>query len=84
MMGKTWKDWIGETRVQRRSLLQNRDGVRQVWVDNYGAHYVDGEYAPLLNKAKMRIRKLPACATDKCQPADSFVISKIKEVWTEA
>lgn len=35
----------------------------------------------VLNNKKIRIRKLVACATDKVQPCDSFVISKIKDEW---
>ena len=31
----------------------------------------------------MKIRKLPANATNLCQPANSFVISKIKDAWTQ-
>lgn len=35
----------------------------------------------LLGKQNIAIRKLVACATDKIQPCDSFVISKIKDEW---
>jgi hypothetical protein len=35
----------------------------------------------VLQEKKIRIRKLVACATDKIQPCDSFVISKFKYEW---
>ena len=28
-----------------------------------------------------KLRKLPANITDMCQPADSFILSKIKDAW---
>ena len=34
-----------------------------------------------MRKLNAVIKKLPANATDLCQPADSFIISKIKDVW---
>jgi hypothetical protein len=38
-------------------------------------------YAMFL-KANTELRYFPPCATDLVQPADSFVISKIKDEWT--
>ncbi|KAE8966437.1 hypothetical protein PR001_g28407, partial [Phytophthora rubi] len=36
-----------------------------------------------LQRLNARLRYLPPNATDLCQPADSFVIAKIKDVWSQ-
>ena len=35
-----------------------------------------------MRKNNFELHHLPANATDLCQPADSFIISKIKDAWT--
>ncbi len=55
---------------------------RIIYVDNYGAHNDSPEVQTRLIGLKADIRKLVACATDMVQPCDSFVISKIKDEWT--
>jgi hypothetical protein len=52
---------------------------RHVFVDNAGGHKA-GSHEGLAD-LNMALHFLPANATHLCQPADSFVIQKIKEVW---
>jgi hypothetical protein len=44
-----------------------------------GGHNDSAKVQDHLDCVRARIRKLVACATDKVEPCDSFVISKIKD-----
>jgi hypothetical protein len=57
-------------------------GKRVIFVDNYGGHNDSAKVQDHLDRVRARIRKLVACATDKVEPCDSFVISKIKDEWS--
>ena len=71
--------WLEEPRANPPDKYGRK---KTIFMDNCGGHNEsDGSIAALL-KLRAEIRKLPAQATDLCQPADSFVISKIKDVWT--
>jgi DDE superfamily endonuclease len=83
MTKKVWLEWLSEPRAQRRNAsANNMPGKRVIFVDNYGAHNDSADVQMHLDRARASIRKLVACATDKVQPFDSYVISKIKDVWT--
>jgi hypothetical protein len=82
MTGKVWLQWLGEPRAQRRYGPSLHGGHRVVFVDNYSAHNGNDNIDIQLAKINASIRNLVACATDKVQPCDSFVISKIKDEWT--
>jgi DDE superfamily endonuclease len=51
-------------------------------MDNYNGHSLTDEASNLLARMNMEIRYFPKNATHLVQPADSFVISKIKDAWT--
>lgn len=53
-----------------------------MYVDNCGGHNDSPELREVLTKTNTELRYFPPCATDLVQPADSFVISKIKDEWT--
>lgn len=85
MTKDVWVQWLNEPRAQRRNVpainMPNSDRV--IFVDNYGGHNDGPEVQKSLSQIRASIRKLVACATDKVQPCDSFVISKIKDAWTD-
>ena len=53
-----------------------------LWVDNCGGHNASQDLERALAETQTTIHFFPPCATDLVQPADSFVISKIKDEWT--
>eukprot|EP00474_Spongospora_subterranea_P008081 CRZ08539.1 hypothetical protein [Spongospora subterranea] len=53
-----------------------------LWVDNCGGHNASQELDAALAETNTTIHYFPPCATDLVQPADSLVISKIKDEWT--
>ena len=53
-----------------------------IFIDNVGSHNETDESLAALTELGAEIRYLPANTTDKTQPCDSFVISKIKDAWT--
>ena len=55
--------------------------IRKLFVDNCSSHITDESVQAQLNAARTSLYKFPPNATDLIQPADSFVIQKIKEVW---
>lgn len=58
-----------------------RNWPRNLFVDNCSSHDEHDNIKAHLRAVRKIIRKLPGNATDMVQPADSFVIQKIKEVW---
>jgi hypothetical protein len=54
-------------------------------VDNFNSHHDDGNgnMHTALESSNVTLRYLVVAATDKIQPCDSFVISKIKDAWME-
>jgi hypothetical protein len=83
---KGWNDkklfptWFAEP----RAYLPDRYGrVKALFLDNCGGHNSSPELDAQLVRTKTKLRFFPPCTTDKLQPADSFVISKIKDAWME-
>lgn len=83
---KGWNDmqdipqWLSEP----RSFQPDRFGRQKLlFLDNCGDHNESDALSVALTKTKTTLRFFPPCATNKVQPADSFVISKIKDVWTK-
>lgn len=80
---KGWMDaavflqWLNEPRAMSRKV----GSTRQLFVDNCGGHVVNDEVEATLRSLNTAIHKLPPNATDLVQPADSFVIQKLKELW---
>ena len=52
-----------------------------MFLDKCGGHNDSDELIASLYATKTHIKYFPPCATDKGQPTDSFVISKIKDAW---
>ena len=81
---KGWMDhqvfvqWLEEKRANPPDKYGRR---KVIFMDNCSGHNDTNESVAALAKLNAEIRKLPANATDLCQPADSFIISKIKDVW---
>jgi DDE superfamily endonuclease len=80
MIRKVWEEAMGEKRFQYVRMQNGRQ--RQIWVDNFGRHRPTEKSVFTLNSFGARPRYLVACATDKIQPCDSFVISEINDEWT--
>ena len=74
-----WNEWLNEVRVVQPDCHGQR---RVLYVDNCTAHNDSTQALLTVDRLNIEIRKLPANATDMCQPADSFVISKIKDAWS--
>lgn len=60
--------------------VQQRSKV--VWVGNCTSHMITPRLRSILAEKRICLRYLPPCAIHLCQPADTFIISKIKDVWT--
>jgi hypothetical protein len=56
---------------------------KTIWVDNCIVHNITPQLAMVLAKKRTTLKYLPPCATHLCQPADIFIISKIKDAWTK-
>ena len=74
---KIFVEWL-------RELDDDEFGIRKiVYLDNCGGHNETPETLDMLRQKNVELRRLPANATDLCQPADSFLIQKIKEEWND-
>jgi hypothetical protein len=54
-----------------------------VWLDNCSGHTMIHELEIVLTSKHTKLCYLPPCSTHLCQPADTFIISKIKDSWTK-
>jgi hypothetical protein len=61
--------------------LYNR--TKTIWADNCTAHNITPRLAMVLAEKRTTLKYLPPCAIYLCQPADTFIISKIKDAWTK-
>ena len=52
-------------------------------MDNCASHNDSTQALLTTDRLNMEIKKLPVNTIDLCQPANSFVISKIKDAWTQ-
>lgn len=83
------KGWIDNTVMQQwaqepRALEKLPQGRRRVlFMDNCSGHKLTDALLEKLEKVNTEIRFFPPNATDLLQPADSFVIQKIKMAWTQ-
>jgi hypothetical protein len=53
-----------------------------IWVDNCSSHRITPRLTTVLTEKQTVLRFLPPCCTHLCQPADTFIILKIKDIWT--
>ena len=82
---KGWNDktvlfpqWLSEPRAYQGDPYGR---LKVMYLDNCGGHNDSAALIASLHATNTRINYFPPCATDKVQPADSFVISKIKDAW---
>ncbi|KAG2776058.1 hypothetical protein PC129_g22897 [Phytophthora cactorum] len=69
--------------TERRAIAADPQGRRKtIFLDNCSGHLEESQCQNELNRLNARLHYLPVNATDLCQPADSFVIAKIKDVWS--
>lgn len=72
-------EYFREKRAHCRHKMN--DYERIIYLDNCGGHNETVDLVESLDDAQATLRFLPENATDLCQPADSFVISKLKQYW---
>lgn len=75
---RVFAEWLGEGRIFKPFPDERK---RVIYVYNAGGHARNDEVRAALQKSNTELRLLPKNATEICQPADSFVIQKIKTAW---
>lgn len=81
------KGWIDKQVMvqwlrERRNICSLPNGEhRVIFMDNCPGHAITDELRQALLEIKTELRFFPANATHLLQPADSFVIQKIKAAW---
>ncbi len=75
---RVFAECVSEPRAIRK-LTGRRNRV--LFVDNANGHEENPHQKRMLNKISTLLRKFPTNATQLVQPADSFIISKIKDAW---
>jgi len=82
---KLWAQYLQEPRAHYRGHAADRSKQKVIFVDNFNSHHDDGNgnMQAALESNNATLCYLVATATDKIQPCDSFVISKIKDAWME-
>ena len=88
-IGPTPEGWM-DKQVTVQHLKERRviypdsgDHQRVLFMDSCGGHNESPVQQPALQQLNAVIRKLPKNSTHLCQPCDSWIIQKIKQVWTE-
>ena len=56
--------------------------MKTIWLDNCSGHSMTSRLVVVLATKNIFFKFLPQCFTHLCQPADTFLISKIKDAWT--
>ncbi len=85
--GQTFVEYFKEKRAHSRTPGDNRP--RTIFLDNCSGHNTSGhntsvQLTKVLPCLRASLKYFPANATDLVQPADSFIISKIKETWASS
>ena len=76
MDNRVFQAWLSEPRAIKKDTFGRK---RDLFVDNCSGHNETNAFLRLLREINTEPPKLPANATNMVQPADSFVISKIKD-----
>lgn len=76
-------EYFRENHAHHRDGRSDRGRERVIFLDNFSGHNNTEELQQALEGLKATLRFFPSNATDLIQPADSFVISKIKDYWRE-
>ena len=71
-------DWLSEPRAIDKNPVGR---TRVIFIDNCTAHNETPKQLEALEKINAKIMKPSANSTHLCQPLDSFVVQKVKEVW---
>jgi hypothetical protein len=82
---KGWTDQrvFREYLMERRAMWPDQKGrLKTIYLDNCGGHLSDDQCPDELQRLNARLCFFPANATDLCQAADSFVIAKLKDIWS--
>ncbi|OWZ15168.1 hypothetical protein PHMEG_00011231 [Phytophthora megakarya] len=78
MSQRVFREYLGG----RRAMNGDRHGREEhTLLDNCTSHLDEDQCENEFARLKARLVYFPANATDLCQPADSFVIAKIKYAW---
>ena len=78
MENRVFQAWMPEPRDIRKDNFGRK---RVLYVENCSGHNETNAVLRLLREINTDLCKFPENATDMVQPADSFVISKIKDAW---
>ena len=81
---KGWMDRIvfPEYLMEKKVMKPLPHGRRRIlFIDNCGGHCITPNVEEALRAVNTEIRFFPPNATDLIQPADSFVIQKLKDAW---
>lgn len=79
MTKRVFREYLKEKRAMNSDRL-GREKV--IFLDNCSGHLHEEECKEELAAINARLSYLPLNSTDLCQPADLFVIAKIKDVWS--
>ena len=74
---RVFGEWLSEP----RAIFALFTGKKVLRVENCSGHIFTNETSRLFARINTSRRKLPANATNLVQPADTFVIAKIKDAW---
>ncbi|KAG3078931.1 hypothetical protein PI124_g19739 [Phytophthora idaei] len=78
MYQQIFREYLGERKTQAPDRLGRK---KTIFLDNCSGHLSEDECKEELGALNASLTYLPPNATDLYQPADSFVIAKIKDVW---
>jgi hypothetical protein len=82
---KGWMDQVlfPEFFLEPRAFQPDLHGrSKVVWVNNCNSHRITPRLTTVLTEKQTILKFLPPCCIHLCQPADIFIISKIKDAWT--
>lgn len=80
MDGVNFAEWLREKRATG-SRNCGAQTLRHLFVDNCSGHVENEQVQELLAELNIKLHFFPPNATDVLQPADSFVIQKLKDAW---
>ena len=79
---KGWMDQVlfAEFFTDPWAFQANIHGCQKlVWIDNCTGHNITPRLTAVLKARHNALKYLPPCSTYLCQPADTFIISKVKD-----
>ena len=83
------KGWMDQTLfsdyfVEPRAFQSDVHGRSKfIWVDNCTGRNMTPRLTTILEVNNAILKYLPPCSIHLCQPADTFIISKVKDAWTK-